>query len=65
MYNAELINMTMDEMVATGGGESIPWCFYAGAAAVLTVAGVATGNIVAAGVGAFALGFTGAACIDS
>jgi hypothetical protein len=63
MYNPELINMTMDEMVRTDGGT--PYCFLAGAAAVGAVVSVATGNLLGAAVFGFALGYTGAGCIDS
>jgi hypothetical protein len=59
MYNAELINMTMDELVGTGGGG---YCFYAGIAAVGATVSVATGNVIGAAVFGFALGYTGTGC---
>jgi len=63
MYNPELINMTMDEMVRIDGGT--PYCFIAGAATVGAVVSVATGNLLGAAVFGFALGYAGAGCIDT
>ena len=65
--NAELIDMTMDELVGTGGGDDLdkPWCFLAGASTVLMIAGIATGAAPAAIVGAALTGGTLAACINT
>ena len=65
--NAELIEMTMDELVETHGGEDLdrPWCFMAGAFTVLMIAGIAAGNPVAAIGGAALTGATGALCVNN
>ncbi len=58
--NTELFDMTVTEMVDTNGGFSN--CFVAGAVGVLTIAAVASGNILGAAVGGFATGYFGAGC---
>lgn len=67
MYKAELIDMTMDELVGTHGGDDLdkPWCFLAGSFSVLMVAGIVTGAAPAAIIGAALTGGTLAACINS
>jgi len=67
MNNAELISMTMDEMVETAGGDDLdkPWCFLAGSFSVVMVAGIVTGAAPAAIIGAALTGGTLATSINS